>query len=335
MSHHVCMLHHQPHNRKKMIKDVKDTLWAFDAEWIPDPIAGRILYKLPADMPDPEVMQHMWRQAAKSRSLIPTEADKVFDTHDFLSYGVERPYLKTNICRLVSVSIVIRRKGNDGNVKLFLRSIPNDWNDLDSAREQYIIRKFLEGLEQKMEEPDDKTVFNSKGYRKGVQLVGYNSMGADLSIFIQRAILHGLQFKKLNTRPTWPKDGVDYFDDKSPFNIDMQKLVGGYGRSNPSLNELAALSGIPGKMGTDGNDVALLWLDGKLDEIVQYNEYDALTTYLVFLRMAHFAGVFTAQQYEYEQDLVAELIATLSHQERYAHLIAYQEEWNRLKKILA
>ncbi|MBL7976805.1 MAG: hypothetical protein JNN12_00590 [Bacteroidetes Order II. Incertae sedis bacterium] len=317
-----------------MIKFIADELWAFDAEWIPDPVAGRILYKLPAAMSDGEVMQHMWRQASKSRSLIPTEADRAFETHNFLDYGVERPYLKTNICRLVSVSIVIRRKVGAGKAKLYLRSSPDNWSDVVSAKERNIIHKFLGGLEQKMDEPDATSTFNAKGFKKGVQLVGYNSMGADLSIFLQRAIVHGLPFKKLNTRPTWAKDGVDYFDDKSPYNIDMQKLVGGFGRSNPSLNELAALSGIPGKMGTDGNDVALLWLDGKLDEIVKYNEYDALTTYLVFLRMAHFAGIFTPQEYEYEQQLVADLIADLSQQERYAHLIAYQEEWNRLKSLL-
>ncbi|HCR48247.1 MAG TPA: hypothetical protein PLL64_05795 [Rhodothermales bacterium] len=317
-----------------MIKFIADKLWAFDAEWIPDPVAGRILYKLPAEMPDGEVMQHMWRQAAKSRSLIPTEADIALDSHNFLDYGVERPYLKTNICRLVSVSIVIRRKVGDGKAKLYLRSIPDNWSDLAAAKERNIIGKFLGGLENGMENYDERDTFNSKGFRKGVQLIGYNSMGADLSIFIQRALIHGLPFKKFNTRPMWAKDGVDYFDDKSAYNIDMQKLVGGFGRSNPSLNELAALSGIPGKMGTDGNDVALLWLDGKLDEIVKYNEYDALTTYLVFLRMAHFAGIFTPQEYEDEQQLVIDLIADLSKQERYTHLIAYQEEWSRLKALL-
>jgi len=32
-----------------MFKTIKNRVWAFDAEWVPDPVAGRVLYKLPAD----------------------------------------------------------------------------------------------------------------------------------------------------------------------------------------------------------------------------------------------------------------------------------------------
>ncbi len=36
--------------------------------------------------------------------------------------------------------------------------------------------------------------------------------------------------------------------------------------------------------------------------------FDALTTYLVWLRVAHFGGHFTGEEYEVEQQLVRELI---------------------------
>ena len=42
-----------------MFKEIKDELWAFDAEWVPDPTAGRLLYDLPDDLPDREVMEEM------------------------------------------------------------------------------------------------------------------------------------------------------------------------------------------------------------------------------------------------------------------------------------
>ena len=32
-----------------MIKNVMKRVWAFDIEWVPDPVAGRILYELPED----------------------------------------------------------------------------------------------------------------------------------------------------------------------------------------------------------------------------------------------------------------------------------------------
>ncbi len=45
-----------------MFKTVKNRVWAFDAEWIPDPLAGRMLYKLPNDMPSKEIFEVMWEK---------------------------------------------------------------------------------------------------------------------------------------------------------------------------------------------------------------------------------------------------------------------------------
>ena len=82
-----------------------------------------------------------------------------------------------------------------------------------------------------------------------------------------------------------------------------------------------------------GNAVANLWLDGKLDEIVAYNEFDSLTTYLVWLRVAHFGGFFSTAEYEREQDLVRELIAHEVSQNGKTHLNDYQAEWDRLSAL--
>ena len=100
-----------------------------------------------------------------------------------------------------------------------------------------------------------------------------------------------------------------------------------------ALHELAVQSGIPGKMDVDGNQVAQLWLDGELRRIVQYNEFDALTTYLLWLRLAHFAGHFTHDEYATEQQHVRDLLESeRKHPER-AHLGLYLEEWDRLRTV--
>ncbi len=96
------------------------------------------------------------------------------------------------------------------------------------------------------------------------------------------------------------------------------------------MNKIATLSGIPGKIDVDGEKVAFLWLDGKLDEIVAYNEFEALTTYLVWLRVAHFGGHFTSEEYEVEQQLVRELILSEIENGK-IHLNKYLAEWERLK----
>ncbi len=75
------------------------------------------------------------------------------------------------------------------------------------------------------------------------------------------------------------------------------RFLAGTGKATPSLHELATLSGIPGKINMDGRRVAELWLEGNFEGIVQYNQCDALTTYLLWLRTAHFAGFFTTDDY--------------------------------------
>ena len=124
---------------------------------------------------------------------------------------------------------------------------------------------------------------------------------------------------------------MDYFSDRSDHNIDLMRILSGWGKSTPSLNEISVVSGIPGKLGIDGSEVAPLWLEGRIDEIVAYNEYDALTTYLLWLRIAHFAGLFDDNEYVIEQDLVEQLIVDESQKEERKHLLKFLEEWKRLR----
>ena len=84
-------------------------------------------------------------------------------------------------------------------------------------------------------------------------------------------------------------------------------------------------------MDVDGQQVASLWLDGNLCKIIEYNEFDALTTYLVWLGVAHFGGHFTGEQYKNEQQLVKELIGTESVRNGKEYLMNFLEEWERLK----
>ncbi len=277
-----------------MFKTVKNRVWAFDAEWIPDPVAGRLLYDLPDEAPDCDVLRHMWKEGGA------TVEDPT-------------PYLKTVVCRIVSVAAV-ERSVSSGDTKLRLLSLPRDVNDTEQISERSVIGTFLDKVGQ---------------YKP--QLVGFNSASADLKAFIQRAIVLGIQAKGFCTRPNKPWEGDDYFDSRnSEASIDIKDVVGGWGKATPSLNGIATLSGIPGKIDVDGEQVAFLWLDGRLDEIVAYNEFDALTTYLVWLRVAHFGGHFTDQEYEVEQQLVRELISS-EMEDGKMHLKKYLEEWDRLR----
>jgi predicted PolB exonuclease-like 3'-5' exonuclease len=100
-------------------------------------------------------------------------------------------------------------------------------------------------------------------------------------------------------------------------------------RDRPSLHQAATLSGIPGKIDVSGDSVAHMWAEGKLDEIVAYNEFDAFTTHLLWARVAHFSGLLSTEQYILEQDLVRKLLDDEIQAGR-VHLEKFLVEWDRL-----
>ena len=278
-----------------MFKFVHNKVWVFDVEWVPDPIAGRKLYKLSDSMSDEEIIHEMWKQGGA------TEDNPM-------------PFLKTVLCRIVSISFVTRYKKTDADIEINLHSLPTDPTNPELALEKNIIETFLQTL----------------GKRQA-QLIGFNSLSADLRILVQRGVAHGIEASQFCSRPDKPWQGVDYFSDYGDWHIDLMKILGGWGKSTPSLNEMAVVSGIPGKMEIDGEEVAPLWLRGKLDKIIRYNEFDALTTYLLWLRLAHFAGFFGTEQYKQEQELLRQLLITESEKPERSHLKDYLKEWERLK----
>ena len=276
-----------------MFKSVHSGVWAFDAEWVPDADTGRRVYGLGSSTSDADVVEEMfWRGGA-------TEEEP-------------RPYLKTVLCRLVSISAVARTE-EDGTVLLQLHSLPTvSDREAPEAAEGEILRRFLEGVG-----------------RAKPQMVGYNSWSADFRILVQRSVALGVQAADFAKRPDKPWEGVDYFGG-GDWHIDLIELLAGRGRGRPSLHEMAAACGIPGKFSGAGDSVLDAWQQVALSGIIAYNEFDALTTYLLWLRVAYFGGFFDATQYEAEQHQVRELLQREGGER--SHLHEYLEEWNRVRR---
>lgn len=261
-------------------------VWAFDCEWVPDLTAGRRLYHLGADVPDDEVLRVMWDQGGA------TEENP-------------QPFLKTVLCRIVSIAAVVRVEAADG-VKLHLWTLPEQ-PEAPSVSEADILMRFL-----------------AKFGRAHPLLVGYNSRFSDIHILAQRAVVNGLclpEFARQVCGKPWDMDAVDLMD-----------VVGGFKKgASCSLNEIANLCGIPGKFDTTGDDVARLFYGGNRRAIVEYNAFDALTTYLLWLRVEHFKGAFDAAQYVQEQQRVRDLLATKAATPEGAYLSRYTDAWAALR----
>ena len=285
-----------------MLKKLADSVFSFDVEWIPDPKSAEILHNSPrADGPG--------KDAGNSFEELWASARKESDPPGF------QPYLKTILCRVVSLAGILREQAPGGAPSLKLISLPVDPADSQKSDEKTILSSFLKSV----------------GRRKP-QLVGYNSAQADVPILVQRSIVHGLPGFGFSDRPNKPWEGVDYFDARnSDYNLDLADAMGQF-RDRPTLHQAATLSGIPGKLEVSGDSVAQMWLEGNLAEIVEYNEFDAFTTHLLWARIAHFSGLLTTEQYGEEQRLVRELLETEIAENR-PHLRRFVDEWDRLLDI--
>ena len=284
-----------------MFRDVKSKVLAFDIEWVPDPESGKAAYELPEDMPDREVIESMWKEGGA------TEEEPM-------------PFIKTVLSRIVSISMVFRESRKDGTTeRLKFHSIPSIPTSEEDCSERRIIGDFFKILD-----------------KHRPQLVGYNSSGADIPILAQRMIRHGLLGGFFTERPNRPWEGADFFARGSDWNVDLMRCVSAWGKGTPSLHEISVVSGIPGKMGgVDGKHVAPMWLEGRLDEIVAYNECDALTTYLLWLKMAHSIGHFDSDRCTEEQGLLRDVIKKESEDPRRSHLSAYLSKWESLSGVAA
>jgi len=72
---------------------------------------------------------------------------------------------------------------------------------------------------------------------------------------------------------------------------------------------VAALLGLPGKLGFSGDQVWDAWSAGDILRIRRYCETDVLNTYLIYLRFDLMRGRLTPQRYEEEVARVRALLA--------------------------
>lgn len=229
-----------------------------------------------------------------------------------------RPFLKYFLHRVVSVSGISRKQvavdeDHPFGIDLAFFSLPN--GDLDIP-EATILDKFLRGIGERQP-----------------QLIGWCSTLFDMPCMMQRAMINGLELPKLQ-RPPKPWEGADYFQNGSDYNIDIMKLIDSSSpQSKATLDEFARACRIPGKMGVSGDQVAEMWFSGHYREIVNYNECDTATTYLIWLEMLKLSGHVSLTDYDLEKELFRKVLDR-KIESGSEHLKAFLLEWNRLQGIV-
>jgi len=201
--------------------------------------------------------------------------------------------------RIVAISVLLRT-GDE----LHLFSLGDE-----AASEKEIVQRFFDGLD-----------------RYSPQLVSWNGSGFDLPVLQYRALLHGV-----NAARYWEVGDHDrdfrYNNYLSRFHwrhLDLMDVLAGFqpgGRA--SLNQVATLLGLPGKLGMSGEQVWDRFLAGELTAIRHYCETDVLNTYLIYLRLQLNRGLLDESRLNGE---LARVEAKLE-QSPAPHLQAFLKAW--------
>lgn len=146
----------------------------------------------------------------------------------------------------------------------------------EDSPEDELLRRFFGGLE-----------------RVRPTLVSWNGSGFDLPVLHYRMLRHGIAAPVY-----WDTGDLDrefrwnnYLNRYHARHLDLMDVLSGYqARGRAGLERVAALLGLPGKLGMSGERVWDAWCEGRIAAIRAYCETDVLNTYLVYLRFELLRG---------------------------------------------
>jgi len=205
--------------------------------------------------------------------------------------------------KVVAISVALKHAG-----KIKVWTI----GDEDSS-EKEIIQRFFAGVE-----------------RYSPTLVTWNGSGFDLPVLHYRALLHGIDAKAYfevgdNQRDYKYNNYIGRFHWR---HIDLMDVLAGYqfgGRA--PLDEIAVMLGFPGKLGMSGDKVWPAYRDGKIKDIRDYCETDALNTYLVYCRFELIRGNLDEDSYEQELDKVKVFLKQQASENNQQHFAEFLSAW--------
>ena len=106
--------------------------------------------------------------------------------------------------------------------------------------------------------------------------------------------------------------------------LDLMDMLAGYQpRAFSSLEEVAIMLGLPGKMGMSGARVWEYFQAGKIADIRAYCETDVLNTFLVYLYFEKVRGLLDEAAFSLEIERLLELLRTANA----THLKEFLNQW--------
>lgn len=121
--------------------------------------------------------------------------------------------------------------------------------------------------------------------KKTPHIITYNGRGFDLPVLVNRCLKHGVPFRAYYA----DRDYRYRFSELG--HIDLADVLTDHGAARkPTLDTLAQLIGMPGKMEVDGSMVETMYEQGRIEEIRTYCLHDVVQTAFLFLRVELLRG---------------------------------------------
>ena len=201
--------------------------------------------------------------------------------------------------RIVAISAVLRSPE-----KLLVWSLGSE-----ESTERELLERFFDGIE-----------------RFRPVLISWNGSGFDLPVIHYRALRHGV------AAPIYWESGEgdrdfkfnNYLNRYHARHLDLMDMLAGYQpRAFSSLEEVAIMLGLPGKMGMSGARVWEYFQAGKIADIRAYCETDVLNTFLVYLQFEKIRGLLDEAAFSLEIERLLELLRAANA----PHLKEFLKQW--------
>lgn len=250
---------------------------AFDIETIPDVNGIRLLYDLPADLPDNEVVLFAQQQRrAKTGS-------------DFMQHHLHQ---------VVAISCCMRW-GQD-KIRVSTIGDPEDSEEVMIAKFFEVIENYTPQLVSWNGGGFDLPVLHYRALIHGISAARYWDMG-DGDFGDSRDFKWNNYISRYHTRHC---DLMDLLALYQP-------------RASVPLDDMAKLCGFPGKLGMDGSKVWDAYHAGRLKDIRDYCETDAANTYLMYMRFRMMSGALDADEYEVEIKRIKHYLAAQAEEKQH------------------
>ncbi|MDX8407686.1 MAG: 3'-5' exonuclease [Mariprofundaceae bacterium] len=176
----------------------------------------------------------------------------------------------------ISYAHLIREPGEDGS--------------------EVVIRQLATGGTAKSDEKEMLDGFFKLIETRAPQLVSFNGRGFDAPVLKYRAMAHGMSC------PRWFTQGDKWnnYDTRfsQEYHLDLLEVLSDFGASaRCSMDEVASVFNVPGKLETAGDNVREMFENGEIEAIRNYCETDVCTTLLLFLRQQLFRGALSEGAY--------------------------------------